>query len=272
MLKTCRPQTLTFKVPNRLVLDTALSFSARRMGAVLYSRRNHFGACRRSLASLAKLAVCSVTTARAALTELMEGNYIAQCKNYKYDSKLGRLVYDQSSYQCNLDFKGGYTLIPRSLFAQTLKSSSFVVCLYLYLQAGNGTRCFPSLNRICKDLWIAKSTVCRAIRELGTARLIYAQACIKANRAYSCNSYFFLCVADSYRPAAVISARDVPSSVCRVLHIPSSYRALRRRTLSPHPGPAPFPCHYYKLKKGQFQSILGVGGSFKIGKLTLRLR
>ncbi|MEM5769369.1 MAG: hypothetical protein AAGU32_13910 [Bacillota bacterium] len=45
----------SFKVPNRLIQDGALSFSARRVGAVLYSRRSRLGACKRSLAYLARL-------------------------------------------------------------------------------------------------------------------------------------------------------------------------------------------------------------------------
>ncbi|MEM5769909.1 MAG: helix-turn-helix domain-containing protein [Bacillota bacterium] len=76
----------SFEGPNRLIQDGALSFSARRVGAVLYSHRNRLGACKRSLAYLAKQACCSVTTVRKAPEELEDAKYITQTKNRRCQS------------------------------------------------------------------------------------------------------------------------------------------------------------------------------------------
>ena len=132
-----RRRNPSFKVPNRLIPDGSLSFSARRMGTVLFRRRNHPGACRRSQASQAKLAGCSVTTARKALLELEDAGYITRSQNHRYNKTLGRLVY-QYTYPCEVWFYGGFTQVPWNL-------------------AGNKSRAFPSLNLICKDFGIGKA-------------------------------------------------------------------------------------------------------------------
>jgi len=213
MRKSHRYGKPSFKVPNQLILDGSLSFSARRMGVALYGHHNPFGACRKSLKQLAALASCTITTARKALDELESSGYITRCRHYRYDEKLNRLVYDQYTYHCDLKFDGGYTLIPRDLFGHALKNSTFVLCLYLYLRAGNGTRAFPSLNRISKELWMAISTACRALKALTGTGIILAQLCIKANKAHSNNSYFFLCVSS----VTAHTAQSAPFNVGRVL-------------------------------------------------------
>ena len=260
----------SFKVPNRLIMDFSLSFSARRMGAVLFSRRNHLGACRRSQASLAKLAECSVTTARKALQELEDAGYITRSQNHRYNETLGRLVYDQYTYHCDLRFHGGFTLVPWNLFGHPLKSSAFVLCLYLYLQAGNKYRAFPSLNLICKDLGIGKATVCRALRELRDIGRIYSEFCIKVNHAYSYNSYYLIRNAVCC-PDAVPAAQGGPRRDRLVLPYPLSCRAVLRAHTMQRAGSVPFPCLNYRLKEGYNQVLLGLGGSFKTGKLVLDL-
>ena len=260
----------SFKVPNRLIMDFSLSFSARRMGAVLFSRRNHLGACRRSQASLAKLAGCSVTTARKALQELEDAGYITRSQNHRYNETLGRLVYDQYTYHCDLRFHGGFTLVPWNLFGHPLKSSAFVLCLYLYLQAGNKYRAFPSLNLICKDLGIGKATVCRALRELRDIGRIYSEFCIKMNHAYSRNSYYLIRNAVCC-PDAVPAAQGGPRRDRPVLPYPLSCRAILRTHMMQRAGSVPFPCLNYRLKEGYNQVLLGLGCSFKTGKLVLDL-
>jgi len=76
----------TFKLPNQLITDASISFSARRLGAVLYSRRNAFGFCRKSsLATLASLSKLSVTTARKAISELSDAGYVAHLNTYRHN-------------------------------------------------------------------------------------------------------------------------------------------------------------------------------------------
>lgn len=266
MRKSHRHGKLTFKVPNRLILDGSLSFSARRMGAVIYGHRNALGACRKSLARLSALASCSIATARKALEELERGKYITRYRNFRYDEKLNRMVYDKYTYHCDIRFDGGYTLIPRTLFGHELKNSTFALCLYLYLRAGNGTRAFPSLNRTSRELWMAVSTVCRALKALSLAGVILAQLCIKANRAHANNSYFFLCVS----PVTAQAAQDDPINVTlistpsRLITLP--YRCLRLGTV-------PFPCHtHFITPSRRYQAVSRVRGTIKISKHRLRLR
>lgn len=269
MRKSHRYGNPSYKVPNRLILDGSLSFSARRMGAVLYGHRNPLGACRKSLNRLAALASCTVSTARKALEELESSGYITRCRHYRYDEKQRRLVYDQYTYHCDLRFDGGYTLIPRNLFGYELKNSAFVLCLYLYLRAGNGTRAFPSLNRTSRELWMAISTVCRALKALTGAGIILAQICIKANRAHSNNSYFFLC----NRSAAVSAAQSAPFRAGGI----SVSSFLLRNVMLPRgrlcAGAVPFPYRAYCIPPGRrFQVVARVRGTFKISKHKLRLR
>lgn len=182
----------TVKIPNDLIQNAALSFNARRMGAVLYSRRNALGACKKSLVTLASSAQCSVATARKALEELESAGYIRKERTYTYNDRLGRMVYGETIYHCDLSFRTGYTLLSRDLFQKDLSASAFCVAMYLRQQAGNGSRAFPSLSRICAIVGISMATVCKAIRLLGSLSVLLTQHCLKINHSFSNNSYFLL--------------------------------------------------------------------------------
>lgn len=241
----------TFRIPNQLILDQSLSFSARRLGAVLYSRRNPLGCCRKSLAKLAELSSLSVTTTRKALEELSAAGYIAHIHTYRYNEQLGRMVYAIGVYQCLLPTAKAFTMIPWRIFDTPMTSSAFVAALYLYFQAGNSPRCFPSLAAICRGIGASMATVCRARRILDTVRLFCILQCRKLNRAFSSNSYHIL------QKAVVVC--DASSS-------------------APRPSPqllrvAPFP---YLLKHitqtKAFQVLFSLLGTLKIGKLQSLLR
>lgn len=182
----------SFKLPNRLICDDTLSYSARRVGAVLYSRRNRFGFCHKGLILLAKYAHCSVSTVRKAAQELMSAGYITSYHNRRYSEQLGRVVYARNTYVCELSFRGGFTMIPRSIMSWNVTAGTFSVGLFLCYQAGNGTRAFPSLRKIGKMLGMSHATVCRAVAALKKVGGILVQACIKVNRAFSNNSYYFV--------------------------------------------------------------------------------
>lgn len=245
----------SFKVPNRLILDTSLSFSARRMGAVLYSRRNRLGACTHSLANLAKLAPCSRPTARKALVELEDAGYITRKRNYKYDEELARLVYTQCTYRYDISFRGGFTFIPWSLFGRCLKRGAFLVCLYLYCQTGNKDVVFPSLNDSRKKLCMGKSTLCTALSELEAAGLVYVRHCVKANWAFSHNSYFFLNRTEDTQEAPCVSDR-----VCDPIISVLSFCAVALGGDCP----GPFPCLYYWPVGEEAQVISGWGVVLKL--------
>lgn len=182
----------SFKLPNPLIHDDTLSYSARRVGAVLYGHRNRFGLCHKSQNLLAKYAHCSADTVRKALEELERAGYITHYRNHKYSVELGRVVFDRNTYVCDLSFRGGFTMIPRHIMDWDLTPGAFSVCLFLCQQAGNRTRAFPSLKEIGVALGMSHATVCRAVAALKNLREMLIQACIKVNRAFSKNSYIFV--------------------------------------------------------------------------------
>lgn len=181
----------TFKVPNQLISDGNLSFTARRMGVVLYSRINRFGTCRKSLHTLAELACCAVATAHKAISELEGAGYITRSRHYRFDPDLQRPVYDCNTYHCPLVTKS-FTLVPRRVFQHDLSASSFILCMYLFQQAGNNRRAFPSISLMGDALAMGRSTVCRCLRLLRAGALWLVQTCRKLSRDLSCNSYYVL--------------------------------------------------------------------------------
>lgn len=242
----------TFRIPNQLILDQALSFSARRLGAVLYSRRNPLGCCRKSLATLANLSGLSVTTTRKAIDELSDAGYIAHIRTYRYNEQLGRMVYAIGVYQCLLSTAKSFTSVPWRIFDAPMTSSAFVTALYLYYQAGNSFRCFPSLVTICRSIGASMATVCRARKLLDTVRLFCVLQCKKLNRAFSSNSYHVLQTVPGVCDANSSDPQPSPPQLIRM---------------------APFPyllehITHFRL----FQVLFSFLGTLKISKLQSLLR
>jgi len=181
-----------FRNPNRLLLDDALSYSARRIGAALYSRRNRLGQCTISLEVLASLSGCSIPTVRKVIDELKRASYIGFCRSYRYQEKIGRVGYGKTFYACLLSVTTDYTLIPREIFSWSLTHSAFCVCLCLFQQAGNTKRAFPSIRRIARLLGMGCATVCRALEAVRKLRAILVLRCKKRNRVFSSNSYHLM--------------------------------------------------------------------------------
>lgn len=61
-----------FKVPNALIQDSRLSYSARRLVCVFFAFSNALGACKKSYDELAKLAHCSAKTAVSGAQQLID--------------------------------------------------------------------------------------------------------------------------------------------------------------------------------------------------------
>ncbi|MEA4894094.1 MAG: helix-turn-helix domain-containing protein [Oscillospiraceae bacterium] len=197
MLRKNHRYMAAFKVPNGLITDIGLTYSAKRVGCALYSRRNSLGACRMSIRQLAGLSQCSMTTALKAVRELERFGYVTRHKCIRYSAEMGRTVYQKSEFTVSID--GSFTFVPHNVFHFPMKNSSFTVYLFLRLCAGNHTRAFPSLSWICNGLCISKSAVCTALRELSDVGLIHRLPCIIQGKQEHCeNSYYFICNA---RPA-----------------------------------------------------------------------
>ena len=161
-----------FRNPNSILLDDTFSYSTRRVGAALYSRRNRLGQCTTSLATLAKLSGCSVPTAHKAIEELEPAKYIVSCRNYHYNEKIGRIGYGKTTCACLRSVTEDYTLISREIISWNLTHGAFCVCLCLLQQAGNNKKAFPPIRDIAKLLEMGCSTVCRALETVRKLRAI----------------------------------------------------------------------------------------------------
>lgn len=188
-----KKKQLTFKMPNTLIDDGRLDYSARKVGAVLYSRRNAFGGCCKSLKILGMLSNLCVTTVHKAVQELSDAGYITITPRHRFDKKRKKWLKSANLYTCNLTFEGGYTLMPRSVFNHIdMTDSSFTVLMHIYQQAGNASRAYPSISKICKGLAMAMSTVCLGIVAIRKLSCILVQHCILENRKFTCNNYLLV--------------------------------------------------------------------------------
>ena len=181
-----------FKMPNAAITDNSFSYSAKRVAAVLFCHCNRLGTYRKSLDGLADLCKLSVPTVRKAVAELEAAGFISRRKCYVHDDVQNRPIYAQTEYCCNLSYRGGYTLIPRSLLSKELTPAAFTVSLFLFCQMGNRGRAFPSIGRISAALVMARSTVCRALAAVKAAYLFLVQLCRKRDKSFGNNSYFVL--------------------------------------------------------------------------------
>lgn len=229
-----------FQVPNALLVDRELSFTARVVGAAIYSRKNSLNTCRKSIEELAALCHFSVGTVQTCLKKLEERGYLSAEKNYRFHLDRNRRVYAKTAYTCAPVTKG-FTLIPRSVFQYQLKPSRFLVLLYLYYQTGNAEKAFPSLSYMARHLKMSRGTVNDSIRELDAVGILYAQHCINANGSFNRNSYFFLCQTTG---AAMRTTAPGPVRP-RVRHMAANrlgvILARRRRPLPPGSGILFFP-------------------------------
>ena len=100
--------------------DAALTYSARRVGNALYSKRSRLGQCVMSLAYLARVSACSIPTVRKAVEKLENPGYICRCRNYQYSEQAGRVVYARTTYVCAVSTATNYTLIPHEVFSWAL--------------------------------------------------------------------------------------------------------------------------------------------------------
>lgn len=219
----------TFKLPNQLVLNVNLDFTTRKVGAVLYGRRNAFGFCTKSLESLATLSHCSVSTVRKAVKQLSDAGYVHFSRSYRYLPRKGRMVYGPMAYQVDLSFDGGYTLIPRDIFEEAINSeltaSSVVIMLSMLVAAGNQRRAWPSISRIERMVGAVRSTVCRALRQIKSMLGILVLLCRKRNGSYAASSYHFTTVLTEGQAAAFKQEPDFQQGAvqrshkgCGILH------------------------------------------------------
>ena len=180
-----------FKLPNSVVTDKKLSYSARHIAAVLYSRQNAKGECRKSLEQLCTISSYSMATVVKAIRELVAQGYLTVQKSYRYRETLGRVGCDRNTYCMNPEkMKGSYTLVARESLQNELKESAMVIYLYLLTAAGKRNRAWPSIRMIADAVGAAQSTICEALKRFKAMSGIIVENCIKRNRVFASNSYF----------------------------------------------------------------------------------
>lgn len=179
-----------FKMPNNLLCDKGLSFTARILGISLYCRKNRLNACRKSLKELADFCRLSEGTVEKGLKQLEQRGYLSRRKCSRFHRGRGRRENAKTVYFC-APIKGGFTFVPRSVFQHDLNPSRFLVLLEMYFHTGE-REAFPSYTRISKDLHMSRNTAMDSVKELNDRNILYTRSCMKRNGAYSNNSYFFL--------------------------------------------------------------------------------
>lgn len=179
-------------VPNRLIEDTCLRHSTKRVAYVmLLETRRRNGVIRISYSDLAAKSGCSVSTTQRAVQELIDYNYITKDRNFRYSLSLGRPVLTKNTYRVN-PCLGSYTLIPRSILAYAVSHSCFSVMLYLYRCAGREGRAYPSIRRMASHVagcGASKASVCRALLLLKGLGFFIKLFCQRKRGDLSCNSY-----------------------------------------------------------------------------------
>lgn len=71
-----------------------------------------------------------------------------------------------------------------------IRCSSFVLFTYLKMMIGNKNRAFPSLTRMMHDLGMAKSSICRCLKEQVRVGLIHMEHCLTKLGEFAENTYF----------------------------------------------------------------------------------
>lgn len=191
-----------FMLPNQIILDKEIGYSAKKIAAVLYCHKSSKGIYTKSLAQLSQLAHQSVPTVRKSLKKLEKAGYISSQRNYTYARGLKRIVYSQTTYCCLITCDKSFTRIPQSLLTLDIKPTTFSVVLYILFQMGNSGRAWPKISQIGTALNICRASVCRALAAIRAAGILMIQHCIKQNKAYTSNSYF--CQYSTQQPIATL--------------------------------------------------------------------
>lgn len=182
---------LTFKVPNALICDIRLTLTARIVATVLYAHCNPLGHCQKSLARLASLSGCSISTVRKAVSELEKAGWITSIRTYVWNAELGRRVYSAKEYSVSPLTKRGWTRIPREYLQNVeITPAAFVTGLYLYMAAGNKERrAYPSIAKIAEAVGVAERTVCRALHQIRRLGEFLVTHCRRLRGDFTANNY-----------------------------------------------------------------------------------
>ena len=181
-----------FKFPNKILLDARLSYTAKKVCAVIYATQwmRHM----QTVKQLCQKAHLSEDTVYAALATLEEYGYIQRLKNFHYNQSLGRVVWGRNSYICCVPVNNGFTFIEYRYFKLDISAGAYVLLLFLKYTAGNKRRAYPSYNAIHLALCMSKSWIQQCLIHLGSLNILKIENCVKENHSFACNSYFLVAV------------------------------------------------------------------------------
>lgn len=196
-------------VPNELIRDTTVHYTTKSVAlALLFLSGRKGRSVRISIGQLAAISHCSTATVQQALRELIERGYIVKRRCYRYSEQHGHLIYGANAYTW-IRRSGGYTLISREIMGYDLTPAALNNLLYLYLCGSKEGRAHPSLRHIAGlllaagkvGLDMAKSTVCRGLRQLQKAQAVIRLCCRTVHRCFAANSYLLTDPVQSDRQA-----------------------------------------------------------------------
>ena len=179
-----------FKCPNALICDDRLSYTARRVGCVLFAFTNAFGVCRKGYVEIARIANVSTATVVSAVNALEELGYLTVAPTKRYCAEIGGVGYGRNEYTLNLSvLKKGYTRASRDVFGYELTASAFIVYLAILMFQGGKNRAWPSIAKLQKATGAACSTICAGLKLLRKLPTILVQRFVKPDGAFAANSY-----------------------------------------------------------------------------------
>lgn len=179
-----------FKMPNSLILDQSLTYSAKKICSKLYSLKNY--RYKVTINNICKKSKASQPTVYKVLKQLESQGYLHRVKNCIWNENLSRVVWDRNSYVCNVSTQSNFTMIPMDIFNYNLTFGAFTLYCYLKMVCGQKSHTFPSYSKIYKDIGMSKSAVQQAIHQLKDENLIHSENCVKQNGTFANNSYFFV--------------------------------------------------------------------------------
>jgi len=183
-----------FKLPNSLITNQSnLSPSAIGVAEIFYAFMNKHRKFTGSLKKIAQLSYRCEDTVSQDVSQLEKAGYIKIIRNWRYSQEYARNIYTATTYYVIHPVEKDYTLIPYSWLQHKLTPCTLQVtriCRMFMVKEPN--RSYPSLRNIADTARIAKSTVCRAMKDIMHLGILLVKRCEKENGAFACNSYHIL--------------------------------------------------------------------------------
>lgn len=153
-----------FDLPTALILDPQITYSAKLLGSILYSRGSE--TVTMTLAELAKTSGVSMTTVQKALQELKHTGHIREGQRGQHNKR----TYILPEVSDALVF----VPVPLAILDLQVTPSAYSILFFFYYEAWTGKQ-LPSLRNISNSLGMSVSTVCRSLKELGDRQQLYEQ-------------------------------------------------------------------------------------------------